>query len=39
MKIKKIEKIHLDKPVPVYDLTVKNENHNFLLAIDNGMSV
>lgn len=39
MKIKKIERVHLDKPVPVYDLTVANKNHNFALAIDNGMSV
>ena len=39
MKIKRIEKIHLETPVPVYDLTVANENHNFALAIDNGMSI
>lgn len=39
MKIKKIEKVYLDKPVPVYDLTVANKNHNFALALDNGMSV
>ena len=39
MKIKKIERIHLDDPVPVYDLTVESENHNFALSIDNGMSV
>ena len=39
MKIKKIERICLDEPVPVYDLTVENKNHNFSLAIDNGMSV
>jgi hypothetical protein len=36
MKIKKIEKIHLDEPVPVYDLTVENENHNFALSLDDG---
>lgn len=35
MKIKKIEKIHLNEPVPVYDLTVKNENHNFPLVLKN----
>lgn len=35
MKIKKIEKIHLDKPVPVYDLTVKNKNHNFPIVLKN----
>ena len=39
MKIKKIERICLEKPVPVYDLTVENKNHNFALSIDNGMSV
>lgn len=39
MKIKKIEKIHLETPVSVYDLTVANKNHNFALAIDNGMSI
>lgn len=36
MKIKKIERVHLDEPVPVYDLTVKNENHNFALSLDDG---
>lgn len=35
-KIKKIEKIHLDEPVPVYDLTVENKNHNFALSLDDG---
>ena len=35
MKIKKIEKIHLDKPVPVYDLTVKDKNHNFPIFLKN----
>lgn len=39
MKIKKIEKIHLETPIPVYDLTVANKNHNFALAVDNGMSI
>lgn len=39
MKIKKIEKIHLDKPVPVYDLTVKNENHNFPLVLKNNKHI
>ena len=38
MKIKKVERIHLDEPVPVYDLTVSNPNHNFMLSLDNGMS-
>lgn len=36
MKIKKIERITLDKPVPVYDLTVDNLNHNFALSLDDG---
>lgn len=35
MKIKKIEKIHLDEPVPVYDLTVKDKNHNFPIFLKN----
>lgn len=35
MKIKKIEKIHLDKPIPVYDLTVKDKNHNFPIFLKN----
>lgn len=39
MKIKKIERIHLDKPVPVYDLTVKNENHNFPLVLKNNKHI
>ena len=28
-QMKKIERICLEKPVPVYDLTVENKNHNF----------
>ena len=39
MKIRKIERVTLDEPVPVYDLTVDNKNHNFALSIDNGMSI
>ena len=37
--VEKIERICLKEPVPVYDLTVENKNHNFALSIDNGMSV
>lgn len=36
MKFKKIEKITLETPVDVYDLTVENENHNFALATQDG---
>ena len=39
MKIKKVEKIHLETPVPVYDLTVNNENHNFPLVLENNKHV
>lgn len=39
MKIKRIEKIKLDKPVSVYDLKVEGDNHNFELALDNGKSI
>lgn len=39
MKIKKIEKIHLDKPIPVYDLTVKDKNHNFPISLKNNKCI
>ena len=39
MKIKKIEKIVLNKPTPVYDLKVDGEDHNFMVALDNGQAL
>ena len=35
MRIKKIEKISLEKPIPVYNLTVENESHNYLIRVGN----
>ena len=34
MRIKKIEKIHSKEPIPVYNLTVDNEVHNYVLGCD-----
>ena len=32
LKFKKIEKISLNSPVPVYDLTVDGDTHNFAIV-------
>lgn len=34
MKIKKIEKVHHENPVPVYNLTVNSENHVYPIKVD-----
>lgn len=39
MKIKKIEKVVLNEPTPVYDLKVDGEDHNFMVALDNGQAL
>lgn len=35
MKISKIEKIHYDEPIPVYDVINAGELHNFIIHTDN----
>lgn len=37
MKIKSIKRVKLQRPIPVYDITVKDKNHNFFLS--NGVCV
>lgn len=34
MKIKKIEKVHHENPIPVYNLTVNSENHIYPIKVD-----
>lgn len=36
MKIKKIEKIHYDEPIPVYDVLDAKPAHNFVVATNSG---
>ena len=39
MRVRKIERIHLEKPVPVYNLTVDNELHNYTIGCEDSMIV
>lgn len=39
MKITKIEKIHYENPIPVYDVVDVQPNHNFAIDSDGYMTI
>ena len=39
MKIAKIERIHHETPVPVYDVINAGESHNFAVVLDNSLAI
>ena len=39
MRVRKIERIHLEKPIPVYNLTVDNELHNYTIGCEDSMII
>lgn len=39
MRVRKIERIHLEKPIPVYNLTVDNELHNYTIGCEDSIII
>lgn len=39
MRITKIESVHYDEPIPVYDVVKAQPNHNFVVAANGHLMV